>query len=63
MKLRTYCLAFRKHTNNIASRKVTMANKVIRGKSRCRECLSDKSRFMKQKHNKKMAISIIKQTC
>ena len=52
MVLRTYCLACRKHTNNIASRKVTMASKVIKDKSRCSECLSDKSRFMKQKHNK-----------
>ena len=53
MVVRTYCLACRKHTNNIASRKVTMANKVVRDKSRCSECLCDKSRFMKQKHNKK----------
>ena len=53
MKLRTYCLACRKHANNLASRKVTMRNKVARGKSRCGECLSDKSRFLKQKPNKK----------
>ena len=32
MRLRTYCLACRKHTNTIASRKVTMANKVVRSK-------------------------------
>ena len=32
MKLRTYCLACRKHTNNIALRKVTMTNKVVRDK-------------------------------
>ena len=32
MKLGSYCLACRKHTNNIASRKVTMTNKVIRDK-------------------------------
>ena len=38
MKLRTYCLACRKHT-----RKVSMTNKVPR----------DKSRFLKQKSNKK----------
>ena len=38
MKLRTYCLACSKHTNNIASRKVTMTNKVVRGKLRCGEC-------------------------
>ena len=53
MVLRTYCLASRKHTNNIASRNVTMTNKVIRYKSTCSECLSDKSRLRKQKHNKK----------
>ena len=29
MKLKN-CLACRKHTNNIASRKVTMTNKVVR---------------------------------
>ena len=53
MKLRTYCLACRKHTNNIASKKVTMTNKVVRDKSRSGECLSDKSIFLKQKPNKK----------
>ena len=64
MKLRTYCLACRKHTNKIASRKVTMTNKVVRDKSRCGECLSDKSRFLKQKPTKKNVVnSIIKQTC
>ena len=52
--MRSYCLACRKHTNNIASRKVTMTNKVIRDRSRCGECLSDKSTFMKQKHNLKI---------
>ena len=52
MKLGNYCLACRKHTNNIASRKVTMTNNVVRDKSRCGECLSDKSRFLKQKPNK-----------
>ena len=50
MKLKTYCLVCRKHASNIASRKVTMTNKVVRDKSGCSECLSDKSRFMKQKH-------------
>ena len=30
-----------------------MTNKVIRNKSKCGECLSDKSRFMKQNYNKK----------
>ena len=62
MKLRTYCLACRKHTNDITSRKVTMTNKVVRDKSRCGECFSDKSRFVKQKPNKKGVNNIIKQT-
>ena len=61
--MRTYCLACRKHINNIASMKVTMTNKVIRDKSRCDEFLSDKSRFLKQKHNKKVVSKIVKQTC
>ena len=62
-KLRTYCLACRKPTTNIASGKVTMTNKVGRNKSKCGECLSDKSRFLKQKFNKKVVNNIIKQTC
>ena len=62
MELKTYCLACREHTGNIGSRKVTMTNKVIRDKSRCAQCLSDKSRFLKQKNSKEV-VSIIKQTC
>ena len=52
MELKTYCLACREHTGNIGSRKVTMTNKIIRDKSRCAQCLSDKSRFLKQKVEK-----------
>ena len=52
MKLKTYYLACRKNTNSITSRKVTMTNKVITDKSRCGECLSDKSRFLKLKPKK-----------
>ena len=51
--MRTYCLACRKRTDNVDSWNATMTNKVIRNKSKCGVCLSDKSRFMKQKHNKK----------
>ena len=53
MELRIFCLACRKHTYNIASRKITMTNKVVKDKSRRAECLSDKSRFLKQKPSKK----------
>ena len=43
MKLKTYCLACREYTDNIGSKTVTMTNKVVRDKSKCGECLSDKS--------------------
>ena len=63
MKLRTYCLACREHTGSIGSKKVTMTNKIIRDKSRCAQYLFDKSRFFRQKPNKKVINNIIKQTC
>ena len=49
--LRTYCSACREHTNNIGSKRVTITNKVTRDKSRCAECLSDKSRFKAQENS------------
>ena len=61
MVLRTYCLACK--NIQIILLQVILTNEVIRDKSRCSECLSDKSRFIKQKHNKKVVSSIIKQTC
>ena len=50
--MQPYCLRYKRHTNNIGSKKVIMKNKVIRDKSRCANCMADKSRFLKQKHNK-----------
>ena len=50
--MRTYCLAFRKHIENVGSRNITMKNKIIR----------NASRFMKQKHRKEVVSNIIKQT-
>ena len=61
--MKTYCLACRKRSNNVGSRNITMTNKVIRNKSKCGVYLSDESRFLKQKHNKKVVSNIIKQTC
>ena len=52
-KYMTYCLSCKKHNNNMASRNITMANKILRQKSKCSACLSDKSRFLKQDHSKK----------
>ena len=51
--MRAYCLACREHTGNIGSKIITMTNKVIKNKSRCAQFFSDKSRFMKQKHDKR----------
>ena len=71
MKLKTYCLGCREHTNNMLSKNVVMRYKVIRSKSICTKCLSDKSRFMaqeeskssqKKNRNKKWSLSIMKQT-
>ena len=57
MLLKRYCLHYKNDIKNLLSSlkksKVTMTNKVVRDKSRCSECLSDKSRFLKQKLNKK----------
>ena len=39
--------AAKKHTNNMASRTVTMRNKELGQKLKCSVCLSDKSRFLK----------------
>ena len=60
--MRTYCLACRKHIQKMLAQETTMKNKIIKNASRCGDCLSDNSRFMKQKHNKKVVSNIIKQT-
>ena len=52
--MKSYCLSFKKHTDNIGSKKVAMKNKVIRKKSKCANCVDEKSRFLKQKSNKKI---------
>ena len=45
--MKPYCLACRKHTNNVGLWNTTMKNKVITNKSKCCAFLYDKSRFMK----------------
>ena len=46
--MQNYCLGCRKHAGNIGSKKVTMANEVIRQRSKANS-MSDKSGFLKQK--------------
>ena len=49
----TYCLGCKDFTHNFRPQEVKMTNKVIREKSNCVVCRSNKSAFLKQKHNNK----------
>ena len=49
----TYCLGCKDFTHSFTPQKVKMTNKVLREKSNCVVCQSNKSRFLKQKHNNK----------
>ena len=47
----TSCFGCKDYTKNFRPEKVTMTNKILRGKSNCVVCRSNKSRFLKQKIN------------
>ena len=47
----TYCFGCKDYTNNFRSQKVKTTNKILREKSHCVVCRSNKSRFLKQKMN------------
>ena len=47
----TYCFGCRVYTQNCRPQEVKMTNKVLREKSHCVVCQSNKSRFLKQKIN------------
>ena len=49
----TYCLGCKDYTHNFRSQEVKMINKVLRKKSNCLVCRSNKSRFIKQKRDNK----------
>ena len=44
-----YCLGCQDFTHNFRPQEVKMTNKVLREKSNCVVCRSNKSRFLKQK--------------
>ena len=44
----TYCLGCKDYTHNFRPQEVKMTNKVLREKSHCVACLSNKSGFLKQ---------------
>ena len=50
--MKTHFLSCKKHMMNIGL-KIIMTNKVIRKSSKCANCVAEKSRFLKQKSNKK----------
>ena len=45
-----YCLGCKDFTHNFRPQEVKMTNEVLREKSNCVVCRSNKSRFLKQKH-------------
>ena len=47
----TYCFGCKDYTKNFRSQEVKVTNKVLRDKSHCVVCRSNKSRFLKQKIN------------
>ena len=47
----TYCLGCKDYTQSFRPQKVKMTKKVLREKSHCVACRSNKSRFFKQKIN------------
>ena len=54
MKLRTYCLTCREHTDNIISKRVAMTQK---------DCKSSQKKEVSKNLIKEWSLSIIKQTC
>ena len=55
----TYCLGCKDFTHNFRPQEVKMTNKVFREKSNCVVCQSNKSRFLKHKHNNNKQQKII----
>ena len=49
----THCLGCKDFTRNFRPQEVRMTNKVLREKSNCVVCRSNKSRFLKQRHSSK----------
>ena len=52
----TYCLGCKDYTQNFRPEKVKMTNKLLREKSRCVVCRSNKPRFLKQKINQQLML-------
>ena len=53
-----YCFGCKDFTHNFRPEKVKMANKILRDKSHCVICRSNKSRFLKQKINQQVMLRV-----
>ena len=52
----TFCFGCEDYTKNFRPQEVKMINKVLREKSHCVVCRSNKSRFLKQKINEQLML-------
>ena len=52
----TYCFGCKNYTKNFRPEKVKMMNKVVREKSHCVDCQSNKSSLLKQKINQQLIL-------
>ena len=52
----TYCFGCKHYTKNFRPEKVKMTNEILREKSNCVICRSNKSRFLKQKINSQLIL-------
>ena len=52
--MQIYCLGCKRQTDDMGSKKVIMTKKVLTKTSKCASSVADKSRFLKQKSNKKL---------
>ena len=55
----TYCFGCKDFTHNFRSQEVKITNKVLREKSDCAICRSDKSRILKQNHSNKKLFNVL----
>ena len=51
-----YCLGCKDFTHNCRPQETKMTNKLLREKSNCVVCQSNKSKFLKQKHNNNLTL-------
>ena len=56
--MHTYFSGCKKYTDNICLKKLIMTNKELKGKSKCADCMTNKSFFDKKKHKSELEIIV-----